>query len=159
MFFDSRHVNNCNIDVWHNRLGHLWHNKYICSRFLYIHFNKINVCESCYLAKQHMLPFTNNNHVSEHIFDLIHIDIWRPINVPSIRGHMFFLTIVDDFSRYTGVHLMQNKAEARSALLKFIVLVQNQFNAKIKVIRSYNGQEFMWSDLYKKWKLYIKLVV
>jgi len=45
---------------------------------------------------------------------------------------------------------MKNKAGTRSALLNFITLIQNQFNTNIKTIRSDNGQEFMWNDLYKK---------
>jgi len=109
-------------------------------KIMYVHFNKIHVCESCHLAKQCMLPFTQSDHVSKHMFELIHIDIWGPTKVTSIHCHKVFLIVVDDFSRYTWVYLMHSKAETRNALLKFITFVQNQFNTKIKIIRSNNGQ-------------------
>jgi len=37
-------------------------------------------------------------------FDLIHVDIWGPYFVPSFEGHGYFLTIVDDFSRFTWIY-------------------------------------------------------
>ena len=35
------------------------------------------------------------------MFDLVHCDLWGPFLVPIIEGYMFFLTIVDDYSRCT----------------------------------------------------------
>jgi len=45
---------------------------------------------------------------------------------------------------------MKNKAETRIALSNFITLIQNWFNTNIKTIRSGNGQEFIWNDLFEK---------
>jgi len=52
------------------------------------------------------------------------------------------LVIVDDFSRYTWTFFLQDKAEVASIFKKFAKNAQNQFDVKIKKIRSDNGKEF-----------------
>jgi hypothetical protein len=49
---------------------------------------------------------------------------------------------VDDFSRYTWVHLMAQKSQTRLLVQSFFKLVATQFNHKIKVLRSDNGVKF-----------------
>ena len=63
----------------------------------------MNICAPCHLAKQHKLSFPLSKTNSQNVFDLIHIDIWGPLGTPSLHGHKYFLTIVDDFSRHTWV--------------------------------------------------------
>ena len=70
------------------------------------------------------------------------------ITSPTFFGAKFFLTIVDDYSRATWVYLMKHKSEARSFLIQFINLTENQFNKRVKTVRSDNGSEFECSDFY-----------
>jgi len=79
---------------------------------------------------------------------MIHVDIWGPTSVTSLHGQKFFLTIIDDFSGYTWVHLMKNKGETKPVLSKFVTLIKNQFDRKIKIIRYENNQEFAWQEFY-----------
>lgn len=53
-----------------------------------------------------------------------------------------FLTIVDDFSRFTWIVTMKNKKEVAQIIPKFHAMVKNQFGNSIKVIRSDNGPKF-----------------
>jgi len=53
--------------------------------FLMFISTKNDVCEPCHLAKEHKLPFTKSNYVSKHVFEIIYIDIWGLIKVPSIH--------------------------------------------------------------------------
>jgi hypothetical protein len=50
--------------------------------------------------------FSISNKVSKAPFDLIDVDIRGPFSQQSTNGSHYFLTIVDDFSRYTWIHLM-----------------------------------------------------
>lgn len=43
---------------------------------------------------------------------------------------------------------MKTKTETRPSIFKFITFVKNQFDAKIKIIRSDNGMEFNMPDYY-----------
>jgi len=69
-------------------------------KYFNLHFDSMNVCAPCHLAKQCKLPFPLNKSSSEHAFDLIHVDILGPFNITFLHGHKYFLTVVDDYSRY-----------------------------------------------------------
>lgn len=62
---------------------------------------------------------------------------------------IFFLTIVDDYSRGTWVYLMKHKDQTAAMLMNFYNMVETQFNASIKRIRSDNDTEFINSTLQK----------
>jgi hypothetical protein len=55
------------------------------------------------------------------------MDIWGPSSKVSIHGHKYFLTIVDDYSRYTWVVLLKSKAEVQTHVKNFVALIENQF--------------------------------
>ena len=88
-------------------------------------------------------------HTSIQVFQLIHIDIWGPFSVTSYSGHQFFLTIVDDYSRFTWLFLMKTKSETRGLLNNFLIYVHTQFNTRIQTIRTDNGQEFNMPTFYQ----------
>ena len=96
------------------------------------------------------LSFLVSASKSDACFDLIHFDIWGPFHVPSVFGHKYFLTIVDDKLRFTWVYLMKLKSETRVLLQNFIKLVQVQFNRHVKMIRSDNGKEFSKENYFSK---------
>jgi transposase InsO family protein len=73
---------------------------------------------------------------------LLHMDLFGPIAYISIGGNKYGLVIVDDFSRFTWVFFLQDKSEAKVIVKKFIRRVQNEFELKVKNIRSDNGSEF-----------------
>ena len=50
--------------------------------------------------------------------------------------------IVDDYSRYTWVFFLHHKSEVASCFKKFAKREQNEFEVKLKKIRSDNGKEF-----------------
>jgi len=54
-----------------------------------------------------------------------------------------FLTIVDDYSRYTWIFPLKQKSEVVKILEDFVVFIQTQFETIIKVIRSDNRTEYI----------------
>ena len=123
---------NCNITdktLWHYRLGHPSHERLhvLSKQYSFITVDTHHVCDTCSHAKQRKLPFTLSNTVTSAIFDLVHFDIWGPCSIISMKGFRYFLTIVDDYSRYTWVILLHNKSEVRQHIINFTVFVQNHF--------------------------------
>jgi len=110
--------------------------------------NQIRICSICPLAKQHRLSFPHSTSISPQPFDLIHYDIWGPFSTKSLTGSSYFLTIVDDHTRFTWIHLLENKSQTRTHIQAFFNLVETQFNAKIKCLQSDNGVEFNMSHFY-----------
>jgi transposase InsO family protein len=74
--------------------------------------------------------------------ELLHMDLFGPIAYISISGNKYGLVIVDDYSRFTWVFFLQDKGETQEVLNKFLKRAQNEFDAKVKRIRTDNGTEF-----------------
>lgn len=136
--------------LWHHRLGHasLTSLKHItliksCTS------NPTQVCVSCPMSKFTRLPFTLSTSHAASSFELIHMDIWGPYKTPYKSKFRYFLTLVDDFSRYTWTYLLQLKSDALPQLKSFTHYVSTKFNKKIQNIRSDNALEFT-SDACKQ---------
>ena len=138
------------IDLWHFRMGHPSTERLQCMQSYYplLRNNKNFACNTCHYAKHKKLPFPSSNSHASHNFDLLHIDIWGPCSKPSMHGHRYFLMIVDDYSRFTWIHLMHTKAETRHIIMNFIASIETQYNGKVKIIRSDNGAEFLMHNYY-----------
>ena len=57
-------------------------------------------------------------------------------------GNRYFITFIDDFSKYTNVYLLKNKSDAFEKFKEFLLEMENQFGKKIKRIRSDRGREY-----------------
>lgn len=66
------------------------------------------------------------------------------------RGKIFFLTLVDDFSRFTWLHLMQNKSEARQFIKKLHAMLLTHFGVLIKTVRTDNELEFNMPEFFEE---------
>lgn len=82
-------------------------------------------------------------------FDLLHLDVWGSFNPATINGHKFFLTIVDDYSRFTWVYLLQSKSDVRDVFITFYNQVSTHFQNSIQVVRSDNAPELNLKDFFK----------
>jgi transposase InsO family protein len=74
--------------------------------------------------------------------ELLQMDLFRPVVYLSIGGSKYGLVIVDDFPRFTWVFFLQDKSETQGTLKRFLRIVQNEFELKVKKIRSDNRSEF-----------------
>ena len=132
--------------IWHIRLGHPSLNKLVSLQdSLFVSFDTCtDICNICPMAKQKILPFPFNNIFFDSPFNLVHVDIWRPYSIPTLDGFKYFLSIVDDATRCTWIYLLRAKSNARLHLISFHKMVQTQFKANIKSIRSDNGQKIFY---------------
>lgn len=71
--------------LWHQRLGHpstaVLQKLVPCFSSLTSVSRDSSHCSICPLAKQKRLAFVSHNRLSDHPFDLVHIDIWGPFSV------------------------------------------------------------------------------
>ncbi|KAM2583718.1 hypothetical protein TB2_044793 [Malus domestica] len=132
-------------NVWHQRLGHLSTGpaRVLSSSIPDISFNFDSHCDVCPVAKQTRLPFPLSSTSSLQPFELIHCDIWGPHRLPSSSGARYFLTIVDDYSRFTWLFLMNLKSETQEKIKLFFAYVNTQFQRQVKQVRTDNGAEFL----------------
>ncbi|WVZ08185.1 hypothetical protein V8G54_021531, partial [Vigna mungo] len=137
------------IGLWHLRLGHPSDIKLHSLKLKYLfNFHHLTyMCDTCHRAKQKKLPFYDSNSNTMNISYLIHVDIWGPCNILSMRGFKYFLTIVDDFSRYTWLIPIPNKSVVRKTITDVITNIENQFSTTIKTIHT-NGIEFAMHNFF-----------
>jgi transposase InsO family protein len=106
-------------------------------------FEKDMPCGACQAGKQVGAPHhVKNIMTTTRPLEMLHIDLFGPIAYISIGGNKYSLIIVDDYSRFTWVFFLQDKGETQEVLNKFLKRAQNEFDAKVKSIRSDNGTEF-----------------
>jgi len=127
------------LNLWHRRFGH-FDIKPIKQKLLKTDIKQ--KCPLCIHSKLRNKPYQSTTNNTNHIFELIHMDLVGPIP-ESIYGNKYFFTILDDFSRYGWVLFLKSKDETFSAFHNWFNNVKNLYNTRIKYIRTDNGTEFV----------------
>ena len=132
------------VNFWHARLCH------INSRYVEI-INNIGLiprltkdfekCEACSRAKITKRPHKNVERSTE-LLELIHTNLYEFDGKLTHEGNRYFITFIDDFSKYAYVYLLKNKSDAFEKFKEFFREVENQFGRKIKRFRSDRGREY-----------------
>ena len=131
--------------IWHGRLRHVNYGslkKLInmnCLPKFELDLN--HKCEVCVEAKMTKKSFQNIFRNSE-ILNLIHTDICDFKSIQTRAGKKYFITLIDDNTRYCHVYLLRSKDEALDAFKVYKNEVKNQLSKKIKVVRSDRGGEY-----------------
>jgi hypothetical protein len=60
----------------------------------------------------------------------------------SINGYVYYVSLIDDYSRWTWLYLLKSKDEVFSKFKEFKALIENLCERKIKILRSDNGGEY-----------------
>ncbi|RVW62445.1 Retrovirus-related Pol polyprotein from transposon TNT 1-94 [Vitis vinifera] len=102
-------------------------------------FTDFETCVDCIKGKQ-----TNKSKRgatrSSTILEIIHTDICS-LDMDS-HGQKYFISFIDDFSRYMYLHILHNKNEALDAFKVFKAEVKKQYGKQIKIVRSDRGGEY-----------------
>ncbi|GBM76252.1 Copia protein [Araneus ventricosus] len=128
-------------DLWHRRCGHS------CNQSLkQLGLPTISsFCEVCTRAKQCATPVGKGPRRRETVpMVMIHTDIFGPIVPKTFAGEQYFMTLIDDYSRFTEVRLLKRKSDAASELKNFC-----QLNPSVKKIRCDNGKEYVDGEFLK----------
>jgi transposase InsO family protein len=108
-----------------------------------IAFEKDRPCGACQAGKKVGAPhYANNIMTTTRPLKMIHMDLFGPITYISIGSNKYGLVVIDDYSRFTWVFFLQDKGETQEGLKKLLKRTQNEFDAKVKRIRSDNDTEF-----------------
>lgn len=86
------------------------------------------------------------------MFTLVHSDVWGPSPYPTSLRYHYFVTFVDDCSRMTWVYFLKNKSDVTSQFIDFFHMIDTQFQKKLQILRSDNGDECVNTDLMNFFK-------
>lgn len=135
-------VSNCKSDcvhVWHRRFGHRGiHaiNSTVSKELVQgVKIKKCSCtldCEVCLKAKLTRNPFPKaSESKSNEILDLVHCDLCGPMQNKTPSGNRYFLTMIDDYSRYCTVFFIPSKDLAFDKIKEFIEQSENQFGKRM----------------------------
>jgi transposase InsO family protein len=132
--------------LWHRRLAHVdmrnlhkLHKEDHILGLMNIVFKTDRPCGASQAGKQVEAQHRAKNIVTTtRPFKMLHIDLSGPIAYISIGGNKYGLVIINDYSHFTWVFVLQDKSETHNVLKKLLKRAQNEFDAKVKRIRSDN---------------------
>jgi transposase InsO family protein len=108
-----------------------------------VKFEKDKLCSACQTGKQVANPHPNKSTMSTtRTLELLHMDLFGPTTYKSIGGNTYCLVVVDDYSRYTWVFFLHDKAITCDIFKSFVRRAENEFELKLKKVRSDNCSEF-----------------
>ncbi|KAL4026406.1 hypothetical protein IC575_014836 [Cucumis melo] len=132
-------------NVWHARLCHV--NKRLISNMSRLNLipklslHDFEKCACCSQAKITKTSHKSVTRVTEPL-ELIHSDLCEFDGTLTRNSKRYVITFIDDCSDYTFIYLLKNKSDAYEMFKVFVTEIENQFNKRIKRLRSDRGIKY-----------------
>ena len=124
--------------LWHCRLGHINESRinklYKDEFFGPYDYKSLETCESCLMKKMTKSSFFRHGERTTKLLGLIHSDVCRPMTTQAKDGYSYFITFIDDLSRFGYMYLMKHKSEAFDKFKEYQNMVEKQTEKSIKVL-------------------------
>ncbi|MCO5578989.1 hypothetical protein L7F22_034187 [Adiantum nelumboides] len=132
----------------HYRLGHLNHSsmcitasKQLAKNYTLPKKSKLSLCEGCLFGKLSQKKFPTRTTTTRKPLQIVHSDLCGPLPVPSLSHSHYFITFIDDFTRFSMVSFLKDKTSA-TVLQQFRTyqkLAENHFERSILTLQTDNG--------------------
>ena len=138
------------MESWHSRMGHLnikdllkGRQSEVISGIKIKNFEKMSKCEVCIRGKMTQKPFPKKSERKTELLESIDSDICEPMRTESLGKARYFVTFIDNFSRWCVIKTIRNKNEVFQAFKEFKIFVERQTGGNIKSIHTDNGREYL----------------
>ncbi|KAK1369383.1 hypothetical protein POM88_035475 [Heracleum sosnowskyi] len=130
--------------LWHKRLSHLNFKSMndlvrrdLVSGLPQLEFSKDGLCDSCQKGKQKKISFRSKLDSSiDQPLQLLHMDLFGPVNVMSISKKRYYLVIVDDFSKFTWTYFLHSKDGASEIIINHMKAANNHPDLKVEAVNT-----------------------
>ncbi|MCO5561640.1 hypothetical protein L7F22_015261 [Adiantum nelumboides] len=138
-------------ELWHARFGHVGYGSLMTlQRHNMVHDLSLlempprHVCEGCVLGKMHRFAFSQDGSVRvTQKLQLVHSDVCGPMRTPSVGNSLYFVTFIDDFSRFCWVYPLKAKSDVFAIFQHYVSMVENETGCKVQTLRTDRGGEYM----------------
>ena len=138
--------------IWHQRLGHIGLTglKALVENYMALGIDlkdfDIGFCKGCIEGKQTRAPIPKKSETTtKEAGELIYSDVCGPMQTNTPSGNRYFVTFIDDYTRYVSVYLIKEKSEVFEKFKYYYKSLENQ-GIKIRNFRSDEGREYMSKD-------------
>uniref|UniRef100_A0A2N9FD48 Integrase catalytic domain-containing protein n=1 Tax=Fagus sylvatica TaxID=28930 RepID=A0A2N9FD48_FAGSY len=133
-------------NLWHSRLGHP--QQIVLHHVLHKHLSlpvshNNSVCSHCLAGKMHQLPFPKSVSITSRPLEIVHNDVLGPAPITSTNGTRYYVTFVDDFTRFTWFFPLHHKCQVLSSFMHFKFTMENLLSCKLKILRTDCGGEYL----------------
>ena len=129
--------------LWHRHLGEQSLTKLAkgghIKCFDYDSSKHIGFCETCIGGKHQRSKFPTSSTRCKEPLGLVHSG---KMSAKSLGGAEYFLTFIDDNTRYVWVYPLKHKNEVFGCFRKWKALVEKSSGRRLKVLRTDNGCEY-----------------
>ena len=108
---------------------------------LKLNLEEIRKCEICVETKFAKSLFQSINRNTEPL-GLIHSDLCDFKFAPTIGEKKYFITFIDNCTRYCYVYPLNSKDETINIFITYKAKVENQLNKNIRILKSDRGGEY-----------------
>jgi transposase InsO family protein len=141
--------------IWHHRLGYIGNTSLLKMAANNRAFglpptatiSPNTLCWACASGKAVRQPFPTSGHISTKPLQLLHTDIAGPMPTASAGGARYFVTVLDDFSKFKAVKPIAKRNDAPSFIKEVILNWESQTNHKTAAIRHDRAKEYMAEEL------------
>ena len=132
-------VNENSSILQHKRLSHISKERFEClvknEILTSLGFSNFNSYVEC-IKRKYVEVKKKNALRAIALLECIHIDIWKPYQILTTSEHQYFISFINDFSRYFYAYLIHEKSEALDVFKIYKAKVENQLNQRIKSVKS-----------------------
>ena len=79
-------------------------------------------------------PFTGHGERVNELLVLVHTDVCGPIKTQAREGYSYFITFIDDLSRFGHIYIMKHKSESFDKFKEYQSMVEKQTRHSIKAL-------------------------
>lgn len=110
---------------------------------LAVDFSHTDSCDIFLLSKHTHEVFQESSNKAVTPFEFVHCDVWSSYRTPASCGAVYFIIIIDDYSRAVWIHHMLKKSEVAPILKILCAVSLRQFGHQVKTFRTDNGTKFV----------------
>ena len=100
-------------------------------------------CEPCIDGKHHRQPFPKTGgERSTELLGIVHSDVCGKTETKSLGGAEYFVTFMDDQSRYVWTYVLKHESEVFKKFSEWKAMVERSSGMKLKKFRTGNGGEY-----------------
>ncbi|MCO5601145.1 hypothetical protein L7F22_055264 [Adiantum nelumboides] len=138
-------------ELWHARFGDVGYGSLMTLQrhnmvhdLSFLDMPPRHVCEGCVLGKMHRFAFSQDGSIREtRKLQLVHSDVCGPMRMPSMGNNLYFVTFIDDFSRFCWVYPLKAKSDVFAIFQHYVAMFENETGCKVQTLRTDRGGEYM----------------
>ena len=103
------------------------------------------LCTSCAKARptRKSVPKERVDYISHTLGDKVHLDVWGPATPQSYNGKLYYVSSMDDYTRWTTIYCISWKSEVLTRYKEYEAWMRTQYSKPIKVLQSDRGSEYL----------------